>query len=422
MVEIKLIDLIPNKYNPREIFRGAAMEELKNSMADVGLIHPILVRPINNNKSEVVAGMRRYYAAKDLKWESIECHNRELSDLDAVKIAFSENIKRENLNPIELGKMYQTYMKYLPQTMIKNKLTIDKTKVDLWTEVGAEFGFKKDTVRKYISLLSLPKGLKSLIVLNHGDTKKGFGVTYGFELARLPSEQIMEFYEIYNPKDYSIEQYNKKISEKIAENKLEGVKKRKKLEGNLNKAQLELEKLIQRREAFEGRINENIEKVNYGEIEEVIIEESEDSEEIEGITEESNYDNIEKAIGFLTKQLEEFQSEEKLDKLAKDIKHYEHQVDDLDILLDRTDKEAISICPYCLAKVDISIINKRKELFEAEVKNLRDELKIINSTMDFSQDLKKNLESDYDLLINVLNEIEKKQKEVSDTESAIEGL
>ena len=65
MVDIKLSDLTPNKYNPREIFRGAAMEELKDSMADVGLIHPILVRPIKNNKYEVVAGMRRYYAAKD---------------------------------------------------------------------------------------------------------------------------------------------------------------------------------------------------------------------------------------------------------------------------------------------------------------------------------------------------------------------
>jgi len=418
MVQIKLSDLTPNKYNPREIFRGAAMEELKDSMADVGLIHPILVRPLKNNKSEVVAGMRRYYAANDLKWESIECHSRELNDLDSVKIAFSENIKRENLNPIELGKMYQTYMEYLPQTYKKSGQNLKKTETQLRTEVAKEFNIGTTSVGYYISLLVLPDELRSLIILNHGDPKKGFGVSYGFELARLRTDQIKDFYEVYNPKDYSIDQYNKKVSEKIAENKLEGEKKIKKLEGNLNKAQLEIEKLIQRQEAFEERINKNLEKVDYGEVEKAIEENNEVEEEIE----ESNYDNVEKAIEFLTKQLEEFQSEEKLDKLAKDIKNYERQVDDLDILLDRTDKEAISKCPYCLAKIDINIINKRKELFEAKVKNFRDELKEINSTMDFNQDLKRDLESDYDLLVEILTKIEQKEKEVGDITDAISGL
>ena len=208
---------------------------------------------------------------------------------------------------------------------------------------------------------------------------------------------------------------------------MEGEKKRKKLEGNLNKAQLELEKLIQRQKAFEERINGNLEKVDYGDIEEIIEEGNENLEKIEEVIEieeikESNYDDIEKAIEFLTKQLEEFQSEEKLDKLAKDIKYYEHQIDDLDILLDRTDKEAISTCPYCLAKIDINIINKRKELFEAEVKNLRDELKEINSTMDFNQNLKKDLESEYDLLVEILTETELKEKEVGDITDAISRL
>jgi len=151
----------------------------------VFLIHPILVRPLKNNKSEVVAGMRRYYAANDLKWESIECHSRELNDLDAIKIAFSENIKRENLNPIELGKMYKTYMEYLPQTETKNKKELKKPQSKLLDEVSNEFNVSESTVRTYISLLDLPKELRSLIILNHGDQKKGFGVSYGFELARL---------------------------------------------------------------------------------------------------------------------------------------------------------------------------------------------------------------------------------------------
>lgn len=428
MVEKKLSDLIPNKYNPREIFRGAAMEELKASMQDGGLIQPILVRPLKNGKWEVVAGMRRFYAAKDLEWESIDCHVRQLNNSEAMLLAYSENVLRENLTPIELGRMYENL-----STMLKEENSVGLRK--LMQSNGLTYPQKMEKLThltypqiwRYMSLLKLPKELQNLIELNHGDRDKGFAVSYGFELARLPEDKIMEFYEIYNPKDYSFGQYNKKVSEKIAENKLEGEKKRKKLEGNLNKTQLEIKKLIQRQEAFEERINENLEKVDYGDIEEIIEEGNENLEKIEEVIEieevkESNYDDIEKAIEFLTKQLEEFQSEEKLDKLAKDIKHYEHQIDDLDILLDRTDKEAISICPYCLAKIDIKIINKRKELFEAEVKNFRDELKEINSTMDFNQNLKKDLKSEYDLLVEILSEIEQKGKEVGDITDAISRL
>lgn len=398
MVKIKLVNLIPNKYNPREIFRGAAMEELKNSMDDVGLIHPILIRPIKNGKSEVVAGMRRYYAAKDLKWESIECHSRKLTDLDAIKIAFSENIKRENLNPIELGKMYQIYMEYLPQTETKNKKSFLKTITKLRDDVAKAFNINLETVKNYISLLILPEDLRSMIILNHGDRKKGFSVSYGFELAKLPKEEIMDFYEIYNPKDYSIVQYKKKVSEKIDANKLEGEKKRNKLEGNLNKAQLHLEKLIQRKEAFEERINKNLEKL------------------------EDEYDDVKEAINFLLKQLEEFQSEEKLGKLAKDLKNHESKVDDLDILLVRTEEEGISICPYCLAKIDIGIINKRKESSEGEIKDLRNELQKMSSTMDFNRNLKRDLESDDNLLEEVLAKIKQKEKESEGILGEIEGL
>lgn len=431
MVKKKLSELVPNEYNPREIFRGAAMEELKSSMKDGGLIQPILVRPIKNGKWEVVAGMRRYYAAEELKWDSIECHVRQLSNFEAILLAYSENILRENLTPIEMGRMYKHIHVLLKENKLQNstflnfgngfqKLSMQK-KLEMVTKQS------HDKVYKYMTLLKLPKELQNLIELNHGDRNKGFAVSYGFELARLPEGGIIEFFEIYNPKEYSIEQYKKKVSERINDNKLEGEKKRKKLEGNLNKAQLEFEKLIQRQKAFEERINENLEKVDYGDIEEIIEEGNENLEKIEEIIEieevkESNYDDVEKTIEFLVKQLEEFQSEEKLDKLAKDTKHYEHQIDDLDVLLVRTDKEAISICPYCLAKIDIGIINKRKELFEAEVKNLRDELKEINATMDFNRTLKRDLEGDYGLLVETLTEIEQKEKEVGDITDAISGL
>ena len=258
-----------------------------------------------------------------------------------------------------------------------------------------EFNINVETVRNYISLLSLPKELRNSIILNHGYNKKGFSKSYGFELARLPKEQILDFYKLHNPKDYSFEQYQKRVTEQINENKLEGGKRKKKIQSNLNKTQLELEKLIQRQSAFEGRIINNIEKLK------------------------GNYDSVEDAIGFLDKQLKEFQSEEKLDKLAKDIKGYEHQVDDLDVLLVRTEDENISTCPYCLARIDIAIINKRRDLFDGKIRTLRKELKEMNSTMDFNRVLLKDLDGDNDLLLKVLNNIERKEKEVGILEDEI---
>jgi len=294
--------------------------------------------------------------------------------------------------------MYKTFMDYLPSNGVKNNKNFEKKETQLEAEVAKEFKVVSRTVSNYISLLSLPKGLKSSIILNHGDNKKGFGVSYGFELARLPEEQILDFYEIYKPKNYLFGQYQKKITEQINENKLEGGKRKKKLQSNLDKAQLELEKLIQRKGAFDERINKSLEKLK------------------------DEYDNVEGAIEFLDEQLDEFQSEERLNKLAKDIKNYEHQANDLDVLLVRTEKESISTCPYCLAKIDIAIINKRRDLFEGEVKGLRDELKKVNSVMDFSRNLKKDLEGDYELLLGITGKIDLKEKEIGGIESEFGGI
>ncbi len=402
MVLIKLKDIKHNKYNPREMFRGAAMEELKASMKDGGLIQPILVRPINNGKYETVAGERRHYSAEELEWEEIECHVRELNDFEAMILAYSENVLRENLTPIELGRMYKNI-----HTLIK-KNKFEKVSNLPFGEDFESLNFKdkiervtkqsRVTVRHYISLLKLPKRIQNLIELNHGDKTKGLTSNYGFELARLPKEQMLSFYKIYNPNDYTFPQYQKKVSEKINENKMKGETKRKKLEGNLNKATLELEKMVQRQEAFEERINKNVEKLD------------------------DDYDNVEDAIDFIVEQLEEFQSVEKLATLAKDIKVLEQNVDDLDVLIVRCGEEGIMDCPYCLAKINIATINKTKGLFESDISTLREELSEIDLSMDFYRKLKRDLEADNELYSKVLADIKQKEKEIGIIEDAIRKL
>jgi len=401
MVVKKLSDLVPNEYNPREIFRGASMEELKNSMADVGLIHPILVRPIDNGKFEVVAGMRRYYAAKDLEWESIECHIRKLSDFDAILMAYTENVQREDLTPIEQGKMYGNLKDVLIKKAKENGNfdNVKKPMEKIWTQMEETIKLSHVQMRKYISLLDLPKELQNLL------ENKNMPTVYGFELARLPQEQMLSFYERYykNPDlRLAIENFKKQVSQQLRENKLEGEKLRETLELRLKKVEMEIESFNSSSDAFGVKIEEILEAMQ--------------SEYNQEFDEES-------AIKFLMEKMDEFQSQKGLGTIAKELKVFEHQVDDLDVLLERVKtEEFLNICPYCLAKIDIPIINKRRGIFTEEIDKLNNELFEINSKAEFIRESLRDLEDYLERIKEKSMEIELKEKELEEINGELRAL
>lgn len=401
MVKKKLSDLVPNEYNPREIFRGASMEELKNSLADVGLIHPILVRPIDNEKFEVVAGMRRYYAAKDLEWESIECHSRNISDFDAILMAYTENVQREDLTPIEQGKMYGNLKDVLIKKAKENGNfdNVKKPMEKIWTQMEETIKLSHAQMRKYISLLDLPKELQNLL------ENKKMPTVYGFELARLPQEQMLSFYERYykNPDlRLAIENFKKEVSQQLRENKLEGEKLRETLELRLKKVEMEIESFNSSSDAFGVKIEEILEAMQ--------------SEYNQEFDEES-------AIKFLMEKMDEFQSQKGLGTIAKELKVFEHQVDDLDVLLERVKtEEFLKICPYCLAKIDIPIINKRRGIFTEEIDKLNNELFEINSKAEFIRESLRDLEDYLERIKEKSMEIELKEKELEEINGELRAL
>ena len=85
------------------------MEELKNSILQYGIIQPIVVRK-KGKRYEIIAGERRWRAAKDAKLSEVPCIIREVSDKGAMKLALIENIQREDLNPIEEAYAYKKLM------------------------------------------------------------------------------------------------------------------------------------------------------------------------------------------------------------------------------------------------------------------------------------------------------------------------
>lgn len=86
---------------PRKYFDSDKMQQLIESVREHGILEPLLVRPLSEGQYELVAGERRYRAAKEVGLEEIPIVSRDLNDRDAVRIALVENLQREDLNPIE---------------------------------------------------------------------------------------------------------------------------------------------------------------------------------------------------------------------------------------------------------------------------------------------------------------------------------
>ena len=108
--DIALNDIIPNRFQPREIFDDAQLRELAQSIKEHGVIQPIIVRKVGD-KYEIIAGERRYRASQLAGQKTIPALVRYMDDKEAAKVALLENLQRSNLTPIEEAKTYQTILK-----------------------------------------------------------------------------------------------------------------------------------------------------------------------------------------------------------------------------------------------------------------------------------------------------------------------
>ena len=98
---LPLADIQPGKYQPRTQMDNASLEELAASIRVQGLMQPILVRPVDDERYEIIAGERRWRAAQMAGLSEVSALIREIPDEAALAMALIENIQRENLNPLE---------------------------------------------------------------------------------------------------------------------------------------------------------------------------------------------------------------------------------------------------------------------------------------------------------------------------------
>ncbi len=148
VVQIHLDDIIPNRFQPREIFDEKALKELAVSIKEHGVIQPIIVRNVNG-KYEIIAGERRYKASALAGLTKIPAIIRNLDDKESSKVALLENLQRKNLNPIEEARTYQKI------------LEIDEMTQD---ELAKTMGKSQSAVANKIRLLSLPDEIQDALL------------------------------------------------------------------------------------------------------------------------------------------------------------------------------------------------------------------------------------------------------------------
>ncbi len=152
---LRLSELEPNKDQPRKEFSEEAILSLADSIQQYGMLQPILVRPLGLNY-QIVAGERRWRAARMLGLDEVPVIIRELSDEETAAIALIENLQREDLNPIEEAAGYALLMEKFHMTQ---------------EEVAKRVGRSRSAVANALRLLKLPDGVKFFV--REGDLSAG---------------------------------------------------------------------------------------------------------------------------------------------------------------------------------------------------------------------------------------------------------
>lgn len=128
LATLAIADITPHPDQPRRVFDEAALEELAASIGQRGVIQPIIVRPTDNGRYQLVAGERRWRAAQKARLHEIPALVRDLSERDVMALALIENLQREDLNPIEEARAYNRLAELEGMTQADIARMVDKSR------------------------------------------------------------------------------------------------------------------------------------------------------------------------------------------------------------------------------------------------------------------------------------------------------
>lgn len=181
-VEISLIEANPNQ--PRREFDAEALQELANSIQELGIVQPITLRKTDDNKYQIIAGERRWRASQLAGLTTIPAYIRTIKDENVMELALVENIQREDLNAIEIALAYEHLLE-------KSGMTQER--------VSERVGKSRAAIANYLRLLKLPAEVQMSL------QKKEIDMGHARALLSLdsPSMQLKLFREI-RKNEYSV--------------------------------------------------------------------------------------------------------------------------------------------------------------------------------------------------------------------------
>ena len=146
--QVSLDQIDPSPFQPRRAVPEESLKELADSIRASGVVQPVLLRPAGG-RYQLVAGERRWRAARLAGLETIPAVVRELADHEALELALTENLLREDLNPLEVAKAYQ---------VLQEKYGLSHE------EIGGRLGIDRSTVTNTLRLLRLPPEVQEMLM------------------------------------------------------------------------------------------------------------------------------------------------------------------------------------------------------------------------------------------------------------------
>jgi ParB-like partition proteins len=189
--EIEIDKIEPNPFQPRTEFNDEALLELAQSIKLLGLIQPITIRPIDNDKFQIISGERRFRACKLAGMTKIPAYIKKTDDSGMLEMAIVENVQREDLDAIEIAISFQ---RLIDECNLTQEAMADRV------------GKKRATVTNYLRLLKLPAEIQFAIrakKISVGHAKSILGLNNTKAQLRL-ANQIIE-------KDLSVRQAEAKV-------------------------------------------------------------------------------------------------------------------------------------------------------------------------------------------------------------------
>ncbi len=162
--EIAVNLIVPNPNQPRRDFSEQSLDELADSIRELGIVQPVTLRNMGDGSYQIIAGERRWRAAQRAGLKSVPAYIRTADDEKTMQMALVENIQREDLNPIEIALAYQGLIE---QYGLKQE------------ELSEKVGKKRATVTNYLRLLKLPAPVQMALknkVIDQGHARALLGL------------------------------------------------------------------------------------------------------------------------------------------------------------------------------------------------------------------------------------------------------